>query len=127
MQKHFYIGLGILLVFLVLGFLVAFCMSRVCDPISIQLENAAQQALSGDLDQGISLAADAKSRWSVSWKGIATVADHTPMDEIEELFAEIEVFAKAGDGEHFSACCARLSRLMEAMAEAHSLTWWNLL
>ena len=60
MQKHFYIGLGILLVFLVLGFLVAFCMSRVCDPISTQLENAAREALSGNLEQGIFLAADGK-------------------------------------------------------------------
>lgn len=127
MEKHFYFGVGILLVFLVLGILVAVFMDNACDPISLQLEEAAEKALSGDLEQGISLAAQAKNRWNGSRKKIATVADHTPIDEIQGLFAEIEVYATARDEEHFSACCAHLSQLMEAMAEAHSLTWWNLL
>jgi len=49
------------------------------------------------------------------------------MDEIDSLFAQLEVFRQAGLWGDFSACCRRLSRLIEAMAEAHSLTWWNLL
>ena len=127
MEKHFYFGVGILLAFLILGFLVAFFMDTVCDPISLQLENAAVEAMSGDLEKGISLALEAKQRWAEDWKKMATVADHTPIDEIEGLFAEMEVFAQARDAEHFSACCAQLSRRMEAMADAHSLTWWNLI
>ena len=62
MEKHFYFGVGILLVFLVLGILVAVFMDNACDPISLQLEEAAEKALSGDLEQGISLAAQAKNR-----------------------------------------------------------------
>lgn len=127
MEKHFYFGVGILLAFLVLGFLVAFFMDGVCDPISLQLENAANEAMSGNLEKGISLALEAKQRWAEDWKKMAMVADHTPIDEIEGLFAEMEVFALARDAEHFSACCAQLSQLMEAMADAHSLTWWNLI
>ena len=127
MEKHFYFGVGILLVFLVLGLLVAFFMDTVCAPISLQLENAAVEAMSGDLEKGISLAMQAKQNWTKDWKKMATVADHTPIDEIEGLFAEMEVFAQARDSEHFSACCAQLSRLMKAMADAHSLTWWNLI
>lgn len=127
MEKHFYFGVGILLVFLVLGIFVAVFMDNACDPISRQLETAAREAMSGDLERGIALALQAKQNWTSSWKKMATVADHTPIDEIEGLFSEMEIFARAKDTEHFSACCAQLSRLMEAMAEAHSLTWWNLL
>ena len=127
MEKHFYYGLGILLVFLILGLFVAFFMNDLCIPISAQLQEATREALSGDFQQGISLAISAKNRWATTWKRIATVADHTPMDEIEGVFAELEVYARSEDREHFSACCAHLAQLLEAMAEAHSLTWWNLL
>ena len=127
MEKHFYFGVGILLVFLVLGIVVAFCMDAVCDPISLQLEEASREAMAGDLDAGIRLAKTAKERWSEAWNRIATVADHSPMDEIDGLFAEMEVYAQAEDGAHFSACCAQLSELVEAVADAHRLTWPNLL
>lgn len=127
MKKHLYLGMVILLVFLILGILVAVFMDAACDPISMQLEDASREALSGNLEKGILLAAEAKSRWNEAWQKMATVADHTPIDEIEGLFAEMEVYAQARENVHFSACCAQLSELMEAMAEAHSLTWWNLL
>ncbi len=127
MEKRFYLGVGILLVFLVLGIVVAVSMDIACEPIAQQLEAAAREALFGDLEKGISMAAEVKAGWSATWRGMATVADHTPIDEIEGLFAEMEVYAHARDGEHFAACCAQLSRLMEAMADAHALTWWNLL
>lgn len=127
MEKRFYLGIGILTVFLVLGLVISMAMDSASHPISQQLEQASQEALSGDLDTGISLAQQAKTNWKSAWQGIAMVADHTPMDEIDSLFAQIDALGTAGDAASFGAYCARLAELVEAVSDAHDLTWWNLL
>ena len=50
-----------------------------------------------------------------------------PMDDVDTLFAEMQVYAQAEEIPHFAACCGQLSRLVLAMAQAHSPTWWNFL
>lgn len=127
MERRFYLGIGILGFFLALCLLVTFSMAHANEPISDILEQASQEALSGDLETGASLARQAKADWQASRYGTASVADHTPMDEIDGLFAETEVFAQAKDAEHFAACCARLSVLIQAVADAHHPGWWNML
>ena len=53
-------------------------------------------------------------------------ADHTPMEEIDALFAQVEVYAAAREETDFAAGCAALSRKVEAMGLAHGASWWNL-
>lgn len=127
MEKRFFLGLGLLTLFLVLGLVISIAISRANNPISGHLEQASQEALSGNLENGIFLAQQAKNTWQKAWHGIAMVADHAPMDEIDSLFAQMEVYAQARDGLHFSSYCARLSELVEAIADAQRLNWWNLL
>ncbi len=124
---RFWLGIGILVLFLVLGFWTGHTMDDVHQTISQTLENAATKSLSGDLTEGIALAQQAQSQWQSHWHGTASVADHAPMDEIDGLFAQLETYGKAGLTETFAAYCARLSQLVSAMGEAHSFTWWNLL
>ncbi len=127
MEHRFYLGICLLAVFLILGVFVAFSMDAAAAPIAQQLEQASQDALSGDMEKSIALAESAKNGWYDHWKCFAMVADHSPMDEIDGLFSEMEVYARSADSVHFSACCAQLSELVEAMADAHRFTWWNLL
>lgn len=127
MEKRFYLGIGILTVFLVLGLVMSAVIENASRPVSRQLEQASQSAAAGNLDAGVALAQQAKNAWHASWRGFATVADHTPMDEIDSLFAQVDAFAAAGDSTGFSAYCARLAELVEAISDAHRLSWWNLL
>ena len=127
MTRHFYWGLGILVLFLGLGLFVSFGLARVHEPVSESFSHAAREALDGNLSEGISLAQQAESRWQRYQKVTASVADHTPMDEIERLIAEMEVFAQAGDAKHFAACCAQLARMVKSVADAHSPGWENIL
>lgn len=124
---RFTLGVGLLLVMLCLGLLVMFSMNRVNEPIAQMLDDAAQAALAGDLDKGIQLASRARSIWDSSWHKIASFADHSPMDEIDSLFAQMEVYGQTENPEDFASHCARLSMLVTAVGEAHSLNWWNLL
>lgn len=124
---RFWFGILLLAIFLGLGIWVNFCTDAVNQPISQALDEATELSLSGNLDEGISLARQAKEIWETHWHGIASIADHSPMDEIDGLFAQLEVYARAEQRTDFAAYCARLSKLVNAVGEAHSLNWWNLL
>ena len=124
---RFWLGICLLAAFLVLGLWVTYSMDTLHQPISQTLEEAAAQSLAGDLDAGIAQAQQARRAWDSHWHGSASVADHAPMDEIDGLFAQMEVYAQAGRSVDFAAYCARLSQLISAMGEAHSPGWWNVL
>lgn len=127
MEKRFYLGLGILIVFLILGLTVAWAMDGVSQPAADMLEQAAEEVLAGNFEKGTALAQQARDLWRTGWKSVALAADHSPMDEIDGLFAQIDYFARAGKATELGACCARVAELVEAVADAHTLTWWNLL
>ena len=127
MERRFYIGIGILITILCLGLLVSAVITDCQLPMAETLDAAAQAADAGDFRQGIALAATARESWKNHWKGVASVADHTPMDEIDSLFSEMEVYIRTEEPVHFSACCAQLSSLLRAVSDAHTLNWWNIL
>lgn len=122
-----WIGIGILVVFLVVGLLVSCWMDQVHVPTEKLLEQAAEKTLQGEFEQAVALGAEAKSRWEQQWNGTATVADHSPMDDVDALFAEMEIYAKADEKPHFAACCQELARRVQAVASAHRFSWWNIL
>ena len=123
----FLLGVGILLTLLVLGFGVTAYANGAHVPITQSLQQAAQLSLSGNLDAAADLASHANDRWQAGWHLVAVFSDHAPMDEIDGLFAQLELYGKSGRFQDFAATAARLSALVEAMAEAHRPTWWNLL
>lgn len=124
---RFWLGLGLMVVLLALGLWTASAMGDLHEPISGTLQKAAEQCLSGNAENGFSLARQAQRRWEGSWRRTAAVADHTPMDEIDGLFAQMETYAKAGKELEFAAYCSRLAARISAVGDAHQFTWWNLL
>lgn len=125
MGKRFYLGVGILIAFLALGLGTSFLMAQMHQSAAQALEEASALALSGQMEQAVSLAEDAYQQWDRHWKFTASVADHAPMDDVDQLFAEMTVYAQAEEREHFAACCAQLSQLVTGMSNAHCLAWWN--
>ncbi len=124
MERRFYLGVGILVLFLVLGLLTGWAVAKSQAPIVEKLEQA---AMGEDFQTGIRLAKEAEAAWQKSWKLVASIADHTPMDEIDQLFAEMEIFAREEEQVHFYACCSQLAVMLRAVSEAHELNWWNVL
>ncbi len=116
MEKRFYLGLGILVFFLALGLFTHVAMDRATQPIATLLEEAARESDPAKARQ-------AEALWEDRWAWIALAADHTPMDEIDSLFAQMEVCEDTA----FAGYCARLTELVEAVADAHRINWWNLL
>ena len=126
-MKRLWLGVGLLLLLAVLGFLTAWGMQRIHEPVSNTLSLAGQAALEEDWERAVDLSAQAYQRWKRYRKLTAAAADHEPMEAIDSLFCELEVYGKEREAEHFAACCANLRILTRAMGEAHEVSWWNLL
>lgn len=126
-MKRGWLGVGLLAVFLLAGMVISAVMSDAHMPTQDLLQQAADATLSGDFDRGVQIGMEAKDRWEQQWNGTAIVADHSPMDDIDALFAEMEIYAKTGEEPHFAACCRELAQRLQAMAEAHKFSWWNVL
>jgi len=120
-------GVGILAVFLILGFVIAGQMDDAHLPTGELLSQAAEMTLNGEFEGAVALGMEAKDRWEKQWNGTAAVADHSPMDEVDALFAEMEIYAQTGEEPHFAACCKELAQRVQAVTDAHRFSWWNLL
>lgn len=94
-MKRSWIGFVLLLVLLAGGIAATWGMAKCHEPIARDLENAAKTALQGDMAQGEGLMLQAREAWGRSRHLGACFADHTPMEEIDALFAEVEVYAAA--------------------------------
>jgi len=120
-------GAVLLAALLLLGLLTAWDMESTHRQMARQLEDAAWLALSEDWENARMACASAESRWEDHRSIACLLADHTPMEQIDALFARLGICSAARDREEFAAACAELSRYVLAMGEAHHLSWQNLL
>ena len=122
-----WLGAGILALFLILSLVTGELMDNAHAPTGELLDSAAEKALDGEFDTAVALGLAAKERWDRQWNGTATIADHSPMDDMDALFGEMEIYARTGEEPHFAACCRELARRVNAMADAHRFSWRNVL
>lgn len=122
-----WLGAAILVVFLILGIVIAGAMDKTHLSTGELLTQAAEMTLNGEFEEAVDLGMEAKTQWKKRWNATATVADHSPMDEVDALFAEMEIYARTGEEPHFAACCKELAQRVQSVADAHRFSWWNLL
>ena len=125
-MKKLWVAVTVLGVLLVLGIVSTLVMDRVHREISDTLEQAALLA-EQDWENAKALAESARAHWEKSRHGIAALADHEPLEELDGLFAELAVCQRQGDQRCFAAICARIASLAEMLQESHTPYWWNLL
>ena len=123
-MKKFGFGIALLAVLLLCSLATWWGMERLHRPIIQDLTRAVALAEEND-PAAKETAMNAKDQWQHNWHFAASFADHTPMEEIDDLFAELETYEP--DSEEFKACCRKLIQRTEAMAEAQGLSWWSLL
>lgn len=123
-MKRIWLGLGLLGLLLGLGLLTARSMDRVNGTIARDLEQAAQ---SESWKEAAALSQGAAEAWQRHSHFTASLADHKDIDQIDGLFAQLEVLRRREDHASHATLCAYLSESVTALMEAHRLTWWNLL
>lgn len=126
-MKRIWIGIGLLIVLLLGEIGIAGTMEQIHDPGAVDLRRAGELVLEADWPQAEALARCAEERWKNAWHFTASVSDHEPMDEIDALFAQLAVHAQAQDAPSYAAVCGELSARLNAMSQAQTFSWWNLL
>ncbi len=125
-MKRSWIGAGMLAALLIGSLFVTWIMGRIHEPIARDLEAAGEAALAGDWDRAEILSQGAADYWQAKETIRACFADHTPMEEIDACFAELEIYCRMKEETAFAASCGEISRKASAMGEAHGLVWENL-
>lgn len=125
-MKRSWFGVGLLGVLLAISLLSSWAMGAIHDPISQDLRQAGEETLLDGFTQGRELAMRAKAEWETWTRFRACFSDHTPVEDIDAAFAELESYADAGEDAAFAAACSELAQKVKAIGDAHGLYWWNL-
>lgn len=123
-MKRLWIGVAVLIILLALGIILTAVFFAIHTPLSQTLSQAAVSAQRGDVENTAAAISQAQAQWDACRRFSAAVLDHRLLEEMEELFAQLE-FTK--DLPTMAALCARLSSRAAEMAESQAITWWNLL
>lgn len=126
-MKQFWLGLGLLAAMLLSGIWVTGKMHRVHEPAAAKLRQASQYALAEDWEKAIQMSTDTRKNWEENRRLTASVVNHQPMDEIDALFSQLQIYESSRDRISFSAACAHLSELLDALHQEQGFYWWNLL
>jgi hypothetical protein len=126
MERRFYLGVAILLALLVLGIFSGIWVNQASQQVVHCLTQAEESVRNGNPSEALVFSQQAQMLWDSIWNRVAVVADHTSMDEIDGLFAQMAYYAQT-DVSLFGAGCARVRELVSAVSDGHQFTWWNLL
>lgn len=125
--KRIWFGIGLMVFLLILCLCSSFLMERICLSQSQALDHAAAAASDGDWLTARSLTAQAKQEWDRRQLLFAALYDHAPIDEIDGLFAQLEVYSDARKGASFESTCVYLARQLESLGRSHSFNFSNFL
>ncbi len=126
-MKRLWLGIVLLAALLAVSLATQAATNRIHEPMAKDLEQAAEAALSGDWAEADRLYARSRDAWQRHHGATASIADHSPMDELDILFAQLQVFSRERETLHFAVTCRSAAQMAQAMADAHSLTWWDFL
>lgn len=126
-MKRGWIGLALLVALLASSLFAAEMMEEFHEDGAKKLTRASAYALEDNWAPARELAFQAMKQWQEHREFTAAFADHEPMEDVDCLFAELPVYAREEDAAHFAATCAELAKRLEAVSNAHSFLWWNVL
>ncbi len=124
-MKRFVLGILLLAVLFGGSLGISRGMEILHQPVIRNLKQAAELALSGETEAAQAAAAAAKETWQEHWEFTAAFSDHTPMQEVDDLFAALPAYLP--EAEEFAANCLQLVQRTAAVIRDHTLSWWNLL
>ena len=126
-MKRLWIGAALLLMLLAAGIFSTLAMGRFHHSLSHRLEAAASAALEEDWEQTREILHQCRSRWLRFQNCIAAAASHEPIEEIDSLYSQLDIYLIRRDSVGFALCCTALRHRTETLGEAQSINWWNLL
>ena len=126
-MRRLWLGIGLLLALLALGIGLLFFSNCFFQAFSSNWEAAAEFALAGDWASATKKAEESRAMWQQSYRFFSASTDHEPIEEVQELFSLLEIYARDRRNVEFSTVCQSLTNLGDAINESHNLRWWSIL
>ena len=126
-MKRLWIGIAFLAVMLAVGIFLTVLFDRIHTPMAEDLQRASELAMEDNWEKATALTRQARADWKMYREFIAAVADHEPLEKMEYLLDQLQVYADLRRTADFAATCVELGAMTEAMLESQSITWWNFL
>lgn len=126
-MKRLWIGLALLLILLAAGIFSTVAIEEFHHSLAMRLESTAAAALAEEWEETCLLLHQCRSRWIRYRNFVAAGSSHEPIEEIDSLYAQLDIYFQRRDSIGFSLCCTVLRHRTEALGEAQSINWWNLL
>lgn len=125
-MKRFWQGAALLLALLLLGIGTAVTMETLHSRETADLTQAAAAAQAGDWTLASQKLNQSRQQWEAGWTLTAAVCDHGPMEQIDSLYAMLDIMVK-NHAPEFAGYCAQLALLTQAIGEAHQFNLRNIL
>ena len=126
-MNRLWIGVGLLAVLLAMGVGMLLVSLNFNEEFSESLEQAGQFAMSGNWTAAEKQLAVGKEKWQTYRRFWASSTDHEPVEQVQNLFSQLELFQARRLEVEFASACRALVNLAEAIDESHSLRWWSIL
>jgi len=123
--KRIWFGAALLAALLLLGIGSAALMEDIHLTQAAQLNHAADLAMSGSWEHAEAVFSEAHKSWDKKSVIVSGLSDHNPMDQIDGIFAQLEIFATMRDVVSFSSSCRYLAKQLEALSKSHSFSFEN--
>lgn len=122
-----WIGIALLVLILAASIWLWWGLGGIFREMGSALDGAAQAAMATDWATADAYTAEAATLWKTYRTAAASFTDHEPLEQIDALFRELELYRQQSLPGQYAVVCIHLSRLAEAVEEALSLKWWSLL
>ena len=126
-MKRFWFGVALLAALLAAGAGLSFGIPALHEQLAKQLDDACTAMEQEDWETATALAASAKAKWERCRHFVASFVDHEPLEQLDGLFSELEVYRQRYMSADYAAVCSHLAHISRAIGESHALKWWNLL
>lgn len=126
-MNRLWIGVGLLVTLLVIGAVLLWETHGFYGEITAGLEEAAAAALEENWQEAGKKLQQCRQQWDSHRRFLSAITDHEPVEEMDSLFSQLELYEKRRMSVDFAAVCYNLSHLAEAIEESHNLKWWSIL
>ena len=126
-MNRLWIGIAILLLLMIVGIGFWWGSGTFFRQFSREINAAGEAALSENWAAAGEKAENCQKKWERYRYFWASLTDHAPVEQVQVLFSQLELYERQKLPTEFAACCRSLSREAEAIEETHGLAWWSVL
>lgn len=126
-MNRLWIGIGLLIVLLAMGIGLLWGSTVFFEEFSEEIEQAGELALAGNWADAQKKAAQSRAKWE-RWRFFwSSFTDHEPVEQMQNLFSQLDVYRARQLEVDFATVCRNLSNIAQAIQESHGLKWWSVL